>query len=102
MGRIDSRVDWLLPLLVMAGLVAFTVYMYRRDSVELQRPIAMLLTTLRLAALGILGLVYLQPQWRHEREMVTNSRAVVMVDTSLSMGLHDADASPIPAEPSRA
>ncbi|HVU86936.1 MAG TPA: vWA domain-containing protein [Pirellulales bacterium] len=101
-GRIDSGVDWLLPVAAMIGLVAFTVYMYRRDSVDLQRPVAVLLTALRLTALGVLALVYLQPQWRNEREMVTNSRAVVMVDTSLSMGLHDADASPIPAEPSRA
>ena len=30
------------------------------------------------------------------------ARPVLLVDTSQSMGLHDADASPVPAEPSRA
>ncbi|HEY4310463.1 MAG TPA: vWA domain-containing protein [Pirellulales bacterium] len=101
-GRAEGAADWLLPLAVFAALVTFTIYMYRRDSVELHRAVAVLLLGLRLAALIGLGLVYMQPQWRNEREMVTNSRALVMVDSSLSMGLHDADSSPVPAEPSRA
>ena len=101
-GRISTESDWLLPLCVTAALVAFAVYMYRRDSVELRRPVAALLTMLRVSALIALSIVYLQPQWRNEREIITNSRALLMVDTSLSMGLHDADASPVPAEPNRA
>jgi hypothetical protein len=101
-GRVESESGWLLPLVGFAAIVAFTVYMYRRDSVELSRAVATLLTALRVAALAVLLVVYLQPQWRNEREVVANSRAVLMIDTSLSMGLHDADASPIPAEPSRA
>ena len=101
-GRIDAPSDWMLPLAAAAALVIFTIYMYRRDSVELSWPVASLLTVLRLTAVATLLIVYLQPQWRNERERITNSRAVVMVDTSLSMGLHDSDASPIPAEPSRA
>ncbi len=101
-GRADTPTDWLLPVAVLAALVALAIYVYRRDSVELRPAVAILLTALRVSALLILGVVYMQPQWRNERQLLTNSRAVVMVDTSLSMGLHDAEATPVPAEPSRA
>ncbi len=101
-GRIEGPLDWAWPILATAALVAFAVYMYRRDSVELWRPVAVLLTLLRVSALVALAIIYLQPQWRNEREVVTNSRAVIAIDTSLSMGLHDNDSSPVPAEPSRA
>jgi len=101
-GRIQSQVDWLAPLGVFAALCAFAWYMYRRDSVEFSTPWRYLLTSLRIAALVGLLVVYLQPQWRNERKLVQNSRVVIGVDTSLSMGLHDNDASPVPAEPSRA
>ena len=101
-GRIQSQVDWLAPLAAFAALCAFAWYMYRRDSVDFSAPLRYLLTFLRIAALVGLLIVYLQPQWRNEREVVQNSRVVLAIDTSLSMGLHDNDASPVPAEPSRA
>ncbi|MBI2825666.1 MAG: VWA domain-containing protein [Planctomycetia bacterium] len=101
-GRIQSESDWLLPLAVAALVVAFAVFMYRRDSVELPRTAAVLLTLLRVAAVAALLVIYLQPQWRNEKENVTNSRVLLLADTSLSMGLHDNDSSPVPAEPSRA
>jgi len=101
-GRAETATDWLLPLAVLTALVTFAIYMYRRDSVELRPALAVLLTALRVTALLVLGIVYMQPQWRNERELVTNSRALIMVDTSLSMGLHDAESTPVPAEPSRA
>lgn len=101
-GRVETAADWLPPLGLTALLIAFVVYMYRKDSVELRLPVAVLLTTLRIAAiLGVL-LIYLQPQWRNESEQVTNSRVLLLLDTSLSMGLHDTDASRVPADPTRA
>jgi len=102
-GRVETAADWLPPLGIAAALIAFAIYMYRKDSVELRWPVATLLTTLRIAAiLGVL-LIYLQPQWRNESEQVTNSRVLLLLDTSLSMGLHDNNgATPIPADPSRA
>jgi len=102
-GRVETSTDWLLPLGVTALLITFVIYMYRKDSVELRLPIAVLLTTLRITAiLGVL-LIYLQPQWRNESDHVANSRVVLLMDTSLSMGLQDNDDStPVPADPSRA
>ena len=49
----------------------------------------MLLLALRLAALAGLLVFYLHLEKRTERKVVHNSRVLVLVDTSLSMGLHD-------------
>src|SRR5262249_44770733 len=44
---------------------------------------------------------YLHPEKRTERKVVHNSRALLLVDTSLSMGLHDLTATAVPASPNR-
>ncbi|HET6881075.1 MAG TPA: hypothetical protein VFI31_13015 [Pirellulales bacterium] len=101
-GRIQAPVDWVLPVVVTAAVLAYVIWLYRHDSAELAAPLRVLLVALRMAAfVGLLG-VYLQPQWRNEVDQVQNSRVLLMPDTSLSMGLHDQDASAVPAEPSRA
>ncbi|MEX0713223.1 MAG: hypothetical protein WD278_12785 [Pirellulales bacterium] len=100
-GRIQAPSDWLLPLVVSAAVLAYVWFMYRRDSAELSAPVGVLLTGLRMAAFVGLLVVYLEPQWRNERDQVYNSRVLLLADTSLSMGLVDHDSSPVPAEPSR-
>lgn len=101
LGRIQADSDWIAPLVVSAAVLAYVIYVYRRDSVELNRAIGVLLTLLRLAAFAGLLVVYLKPQWRNEVDKVENSRVLLLVDTSLSMGLHDGDVSSTPDEPSR-
>lgn len=101
-GRVQSPIDWLLPLVVTVLVLTYVVWLYRRDSAELALPVRLLLVTLRMAAFVTLLVVYLQPQWRNEVDQVQNSRVMLLMDTSLSMGLHDQDASAVPAEPSRA
>jgi hypothetical protein len=102
-ARIEYPSDWILPLAALAVISALVLYMYRLDSVELRRGVAWLLTGLRLIAFVGLLLVYLQPQWRNESDTVHNSRVVLAVDTSLSMGLtdNDHDGSSDPQERSR-
>ena len=100
-GRIQSNADWLLPIVVCGALVVFIRAMYRRDAVELRPGLGWLLTGLRTAAILGLLILYLRPQWRTEREVVENSRALVLVDSSLSMGLADGDASVVPESSSR-
>jgi hypothetical protein len=69
--------------------------------VELRPGIGALLLALRLAALlGVLAF-YLQLEKRSERKVVHNSRVLVVVDSSLSMGLHDAQGTAVPASPNR-
>ena len=90
-GRIQSPVDWILPLCVFVALATFAIFMYRRDCRELGGRPAVLLSSLRLLALlGLLG-IYLQPQWRARRDVIDRSRAIILVDTSQSMERRDVD-----------
>ncbi len=82
---------WLLLLLVCGAITAFVVFLYLRDTVELPRGKALILLALRLAAFAGVLFFFLDLEKRTERQMVKNSRAVVLVDTSLSMGIQDAD-----------
>lgn len=97
-GRIQSNTDWILPISACVVLGLFVRAMYRRDAVELGPALGWLLTVLRSAVFLGLLILYLQPQWRSEREVIRNSRALVLVDTSSSMGIADGQ----PSSPSAA
>ncbi|MHC4402843.1 MAG: vWA domain-containing protein [Planctomycetota bacterium] len=100
-GRIESRADFVVPVCVLAALVLFARRMIRLDTQEHSRSIRWLLTGLRTAMLVCLFVVYLKPQWRSERELVQNSRVLVAIDTSSSMGMTDVGPSPASAGGSR-
>ncbi|REJ90972.1 MAG: VWA domain-containing protein [Planctomycetota bacterium] len=84
-GRIQSPLDWLWPLAIFVVLAWFVIVMYVLDCVELGIRRAVLLGGLRVLALVGLLAIYLQPQWREQREIVSNSQVAVLVDTSQSM-----------------
>ncbi len=96
-----ERWHYLVLAVACAAIIAFAVWMYRRDTVELRRGVGAALLVLRLAALAGLLVFYLHLEKRTEQKIVHNSRVLVMVDSSLSMGLHDATASAVPATPNR-
>jgi hypothetical protein len=98
-GRIQSNADWILPIGACLAIMLFVRYMYRRDAVELPTVLGWILTALRTAAFLGLLIIFLQPHWRLEHEIVRNSRTLLLVDTSLSMGLSagDVDAARTPA-----
>src|SRR5581483_8807889 len=91
LGRIQSETDWILPSAALVVVFVFVVLMYRRDTTELGRVTSALLIVLRLAAFAGLFVVYLQPQWRNERQVIQPSQVHLLVDTSYSMGENDAD-----------
>ncbi len=95
LARIESLGLWVgfAGLAVLAALVAFAIYMYYRDAVELGLGWGTLLAALRIFTFVVLLVYFLQPRWRVERDVVNNSRAVLLVDTSLSMGLADEQSS---------
>ena len=70
---------------------AFVVWMYRKDSVELPRGLAVLLCVLRLVAFAGILFFFFGLEKRAERKLVKNSRAILLIDTSQSMGLRDSD-----------
>jgi hypothetical protein len=91
-GRLNSFThvgQWALLIGICLAVLWFVWHMYRRDSVELHPVIGVLLALLRTAALVLLLVIYLQPQWRTDEDRVINSRAIVLADTSLSMAMED-------------
>ena len=91
LAKIQSNVDWILPIGALALILVFVYRMYRRDAVELNPALGWLLTALRTAVFLGLLILYLQPRWRTEQEKTINSRVLLLADTSLSMSLTDAD-----------
>jgi hypothetical protein len=94
---------WLLLAVAIVAVTAFVTWMYRKDSVELPRGFAVLLCTLRLAAFAGLLFYFFGLEKRAERKLVKPSRAILLIDTSQSMGLRDApeDGTNVPAAMSR-
>jgi len=88
--RIQSNSDWILPVVVCAAIMFFVGWMYYRDAKELNPVLGVFLAVLRMLVFVGLLVLYLQPQWRVERKTLHNSRALLLVDTSMSMGLTDA------------
>ncbi len=92
--RKQSFVDWWqMPLLVLVcfAVLVFVIYMYRRDGAELRRGVAPILALLRIAAFVGLLLMWLDIHQRTEQKVIHNSRVIVLIDTSVSMGLTDTD-----------
>jgi hypothetical protein len=98
----DQWWQWPLFVLATALLIVFVVALYRRDTRDLSRPVRWLLTILRLAAFAGLFVFFLGLEKRTEHRIVKNSRTIVGIDTSQSMGLVDTDPTSNPRGLSRA
>jgi len=97
----SERWHYLVLAVGCLAIAGFAAWMIRRDTVELRWPVAWALAALRITALLGLLAFFLEPEKRTERKVVHNSRVLVALDTSLSMGLHDATTSAVPATPNR-
>jgi len=97
----DNRLYYVLLAGVCALVVALVIWLYRRDTVELRPGVAIALAFLRLGVFAAVLFFFLDLEKRSQREIVNNSRVLLLVDTSQSMGLHDAQGSAVPASPSR-
>ena len=93
---------WMVLLVLALAIAGFVIWMYRRDSVELPRSLAVTLCLLRLVAFVGILFFFFGLEKRAERQLVKNSRAILLIDTSQSMGLRDSDSSNVPAAMSRA
>ncbi len=72
---------------VVAGVIGASVWLSRRDTGDAPRSLRWLLSALRIAACLWLLVFVLNPQRRAESRFVKPSRLLMLVDTSLSMGL---------------
>lgn len=76
---------WLLLLLGVPAIVAWVIWLYRRDTSEVHPGWKYWLLTLRLGALGGLLIIALNPQDRTHKQSFRPSRVALLIDTSLSM-----------------
>lgn len=91
-GLVDGFSQWWqMPALVavLAVIVLFVLWMYRRDAAELPRSVGLVLACLRLGAIAALVAAYLDFERTTEHEIVFPSRVAVLVDSSASMTLRD-------------
>ncbi len=87
---------WLVLAAVCAAVLTWVIGVYRKDSVELSRGLRWALIALRVLALAGVLFYFFNLEKRTERQLVKNSRVLLLVDTSQSMGLPD---SPSPSGP---
>ncbi len=78
-----------MPVLVVMvfGLIVFTLWMIRRDAADVSWGIAILLAVLRLGAVFALVAAYLDLEKRTEHEFISPSRVAILIDSSASMTL---------------
>ncbi|MFP6602346.1 MAG: VWA domain-containing protein [Pirellulaceae bacterium] len=92
---------WLLLVAICALILTFVVTMYRRDSVELPVGTSIALMFLRTVAYFGILFFFLNLEKLTEQTLTKNSRALVLIDTSQSMGLRDGQSPENPSNASR-
>ena len=92
---------WLLLVAICGLILAFVITMYRRDSVELPVGSSIALMFLRMVAYFGILFFFLNLEKLTEQTLTKNSRALVLIDTSQSMGLRDGQGPDNPTNASR-
>jgi len=92
---------WLLLVAICALILTFVITMYRRDSVELPAGTSIALMFLRTVAYFGILFFFLNLEKLTEQTLTKNSRALVLIDTSQSMGLRDGQSPENPTNASR-
>ena len=91
--QMDQWLHWFVFACILAGLISYVVYWYRKDWSEVPKGIGLTLLMLRmLALLGIL-IFFFDLQKRTEQKVTRSSKLAVLVDTSLSMTMPQQDES---------
>src|SRR5688572_5738182 len=94
LARVQSLTEWwhwlVLGLLCLL-IGGYVIFMYVKDSVELSFSFTVVLVLLRVLAFAGILFFFFNLEKRAERRLVKTSRAILLVDTSQSMALRDAD-----------
>jgi hypothetical protein len=102
---LDGFDAWWQPPAAIAGVVAlaaFVVWMAGRDGAELPAAVRVVLTALRLTAVGAVIVALLDVERIAEHEIVLPSRVAVLVDSSASMSLPESSRADAPTRGGRA
>jgi len=89
--QMDQWLHWFIFACCVAGLISYVVYWYRKDWSELPKGIGWTLLMLRLLALLGILIFFFDLQKRTEQKVTRSSKLAVLVDTSLSMTMPQAD-----------
>jgi len=89
--QMDQWIHWFVFACCLAGLISYVIYWYRKDWQELPRGIGWTLLLLRFLALAGILIFFFDLQKRTEQKVTRSSRLAVLVDTSLSMTMPQAD-----------
>ena len=81
----SSPIGWLLLIVGGSALLAWTIWLYLRDTSELSWFWRVWLTALRVSTLAALLVIALNPSDRTQKQSYRPSRVALLVDTSLSM-----------------
>jgi von Willebrand factor type A domain len=85
-----TALHWAAAVGVVLAILALVISVYRRDTRESGRAWQYVLTGLRLAVIGILIAIAVNPQERTRQIAYRPSRVAVLIDTSLSMRFPEA------------
>jgi hypothetical protein len=88
----DSRILWVMLILVGALASLFVVWLYRRENSSLPPALRLLFPCLRLVAWSGAVLFFLGLERRVDQQIVTDSQVILLVDTSQSMSVADENA----------
>ncbi len=91
LGMMTEWWHWVLLAGVCLLVPAVVIWMYIRDTRELPAAVAISLAGLRVLAMVGLLFTFLDFEERTESKSLQNSRVVMLIDASQSMGLEDAD-----------
>lgn len=86
----DPRWAWTVVGAGLAACVLLVVVQYRRESASLSAWAAILLGSLRIAALVGMAIFFLGPTKQMDAEVVSDSRVAILADVSQSMSIADA------------
>jgi len=100
--QMDQWIHWFVFACCLAGLISYVIYWYRKDWQELPRGIGWTLLLLRFLALAGILIFFFDLQKRTEQKVTRSSRLAVLVDTSLSMTMPQADDDSNGADPASA
>lgn len=89
--QMDQWIHWFGLACVVALILSYALFWYRKDWKELPRGIGLTLLLLRLLALLGILVFFFDLQKRTEQRITRSSRLAVLVDTSLSMTMPKGD-----------
>ncbi len=103
-SRMQGMTEWWQWVAMIGGcalIIAYVIWMYLRDSVELTKATCWTLVVLRVCAFGGVLFYFMDLEKRSQKQITKQSKVAVLMDTSQSMGLQDRQSGSNDGDPTR-